>query len=162
MAKRKVKSSPGRKPRKRTHMNPQDFYLRVARALEGCQLVEQTLKLYISEALELVRRRVAGSLPFSMSGDDFADAPLGQLIKTFRKLTINQRLVADLNKFTEERNFLSHRAITFCLDPGGDLDNLAMAEIEERLGLVGPEAERLCIAIHEEANKFRGELLFGQ
>jgi hypothetical protein len=77
-----------------------DFYLRIAHALSGCQLVEQELKLYIAEALELIQKRVGDKLPFSMSGKDYADAPLGHLIKVF------------------------------------------------------PEAQRLRIAIHDEANKF--------
>jgi hypothetical protein len=33
-----------------------DFYLRVAHVLSGCQLVEQELKLDITEALEKVQR----------------------------------------------------------------------------------------------------------
>jgi hypothetical protein len=32
-----------------------DFYLKVAYALSGCQLVEQELKLYITQALELAK-----------------------------------------------------------------------------------------------------------
>jgi hypothetical protein len=32
-----------------------EFYLQVAFALSGCQLVEEELKLYISQALDLVR-----------------------------------------------------------------------------------------------------------
>jgi hypothetical protein len=50
------------------------FYLRVAHALSVCQLVEQELKLYIAEAIELVHKCVAGKLPFSMNGEDYADA----------------------------------------------------------------------------------------
>lgn len=51
-------------------MNDREFYLRIADALSGCQLVEQELKLYISEALELVQKSVAGRLSFNMTGQD--------------------------------------------------------------------------------------------
>lgn len=33
-----------------------DFYLQIAYALSGCQLVEQELKLYISEALDYIEK----------------------------------------------------------------------------------------------------------
>ena len=49
-------------------MNTDDFYLRVANALCGCQLVEKQLKLYISEALELVAKCVNGKLALEWQG----------------------------------------------------------------------------------------------
>ena len=143
-------------------MNAHDFHLRVAYALAGCQLVEQELKLYISEALQLVQKCVVGKLPFSIAGDDFEDTPLGRLIGTFKKLCDNPSLVVDLRKFQAERNFLSHKGITHCLDPEGELDNGALAQFEVRLSQVQPEAQRLRLAIHEEANKFRGYLWFSE
>ena len=143
-------------------MNAEDFYLRVARALSNCQLVEQELKLYISEALQLTQRCVSGKLPFSMTGEDFQDAPLGRLIDIFAKLSDNPTLVADLRKFKTERNFLSHRGIAQCLDRDGEVDNVAAAQFDERLAKVQPEADRLRLAIHDEANKFRGHLWFGE
>lgn len=143
-------------------MDDRDFYLRIADALSGCQLVEQELKLYISEALELVQKCVAGRLPFNMTGKDYEDASLERLIEGFKKLSDNPSLLAALRKFKDERNFLSHRGITHCLDHEGELDHTAAAEFEARLSAIQPEAQRLRIAIHEEANKFRGDLWFGE
>ncbi len=138
-----------------------DFYLKVARALSGCQLVEQQLKLYITEALELVRRRVGKRLTFKMTGADYEDCPLGRLIDVFNKLNNNKSLVRDLRKFKKERDFLSHRAITRCHDYEGGLFQSAVIELQGRLASIETEAERLYIAIHNEANEFRGELYFG-
>lgn len=142
------------------HLKPDDFYLRVAHALSGCQLVEQELKLYITEALELVQKCVANTVPFSMNGNDYADASLERLTETFRKLTNNQTLVTELRNFKKERNFLSHKGIVHCLDPEGELDHITASEFQVRLAAIEPEAQRLRIAIHDEANKFRGHLLF--
>jgi hypothetical protein len=141
-------------------MDTDDFYLRVAYALSACQLVEQELKLYIAEALELVQKCVAGKLPFSKSGDDYADASLERLIDTFRKLSSNPTLLTELRKFKDERNFLSHKGIAHCLDPDGELCYVTASEFQDRLAAIEPEAQRLRIAIHEEANKFRGHLWF--
>ena len=77
----------------RPHMNDSDkFYLQVAYSLSGCQLVEQELKLYISEALEYVGKCVGKRLPFQMSGKDYEDASLERLIDTFKKLSNNKLL----------------------------------------------------------------------
>ncbi len=141
-------------------MSDDDFYLRVAHALSGCQLVEQELKLYISEALELTQKCVSGKLPFTMSGSDYANASLERLIDVFQKLTDNKSLVRELSKFKEERNFLSHKGIAHCLDPDGELDYGATSTFESRLSAIQPEALRLRIVIHDEANKFRGHLWF--
>ncbi len=134
------------------------FYLHVAHALSGCQLVEQQLKLYITEALELVEKRLAGQLPFKMKGSNYDDAALGYLIKVFKTLSNESQLAEDLDRFKKERDFLSHRAITSCLDREGDVD--ISNELEERLQNIRREADRLYVAIHESANKFRGFLYF--
>ncbi|WP_237246390.1 hypothetical protein [Sideroxyarcus emersonii] len=139
-----------------------DFYLQVAYALSGCQLVEQELKLYISEALEYVRKCVGKRLPFKMVGQDYEDASLERLIQAFRKLTNNDELVDELNKFKTERNFISHKGIAHCLDPMGDLGDIWVAEFMPRLQAVQVEAERLRRAIREEGGSFKCHLYFGE
>lgn len=143
-------------------MDYNDFYLKVAHALSGCQLIEQELKLYITEALELARKCIGKRLPFKLDGDDYADASLERLIEIFRKLADNEQLVKDLRKFKEERNFLSHKGIAHCLDYEGELLKTTAIEFHGRLDAIQSEALRLRTAIHEEANKFRAELYFGE
>ena len=143
-------------------MDYNDFYLKVAYALSGCQLIEQELKLYIAEALELARKCIGKRLPFKLNGDDYADASLERLIEVFRKLTDNDQLVKDLRKFKEERNFLSHKGIAHCLDYEGELMETTALEFQQRLDAIQAEALRLMTELHEEANKFRGVLYFGK
>lgn len=143
-------------------MSENDFYLKVAFALSGCQLIEQELKLYISEALELSKRCIGNRLTFRMSGDDFEDASLERLIDVFRKLTDNDALVKDLNVFKKERNFLSHQGISHCLDLDDELSETPAAEFEDRLAKIQSEANRLRHEIREEGLKFRGILWFGE
>lgn len=144
-------------------MSDDAFYLRVAHALSGCQLVEMELKLYITEAYDLVRKRLAGVLPFKASGGDFDNAPLERLIKVFGQLSDNESLVRELDKFKNERNFLSHRAIASCVDPDGQLsvpERDGLMEYDGRLDSIQVNARTLREAIHLEANKFRGHLYF--
>lgn len=139
-----------------------DFYLQVAFALSGCQLVEQQLKLYISEALELAGKCIGSRIPFKMSGKDYEDASLERLIEVFRKLSNNPTLVGELRQFKEERNFLSHKGISHCLDPYGELFETTAADFQARLQAMQEEAIRLQLVIHQEASTFRGHLYFGE
>ena len=143
-------------------MNEGDFYLKVAYALTGCQLVEQELKLYITEALDLATKCIDKKMPFKISGEDYQNSSLEGLIKIFNKLSDNALLVGKLHQFKDERNFLSHRGITQCLDYDGEFSKSSAIELEDRLEAIKGEAQKLRIAIHEEANKFRGELWFGE
>ena len=138
-----------------------DFYLQIAYALSGCQLVEQELKLYISEALEYVAKCVGRRLPFRMNGQDYEDASLERLIEAFRKFTDNDVLVGELRKFKSERNFLSHKGIAHCLDPMDELGSFSVGDFMPRLQAVQSEAVRLRRAIHDEGSSFKGHLRFG-
>lgn len=73
-------------------MSNRNFYLQAADALSGCQLAEQELKLYISEALDFVQECVGNKLPFRMSGVDYEDASLERLIEGLKKLSDNTEL----------------------------------------------------------------------
>jgi len=139
-------------------MNENDFYLKVAYALSGCQLVEQQLKSYITDALGFIRKRPCRQVAFKMNGDDYEDVPLGRLIDVFRKLSDNDVLVKDLNKFKAERNFVSHKCISHCIDPEGELFQTTVQDFEERLSAIEQEAQRLLVAINEEGNKSRVHL----
>jgi hypothetical protein len=124
------------------------------------QLVEQQLKLYISEALELAKKCIGDKMAFQYSGDDYQNSALETLIKTFNKLSDNAQLASALSAFKDERNFLSHKAITHCLDPDMELSLPERSQVETRLLAIQEEANRLWHAIHEEANNFRGHLYF--
>lgn len=141
-------------------MDKDAFFLRVAHALAGCQLVEQELKLYITEALLLVAKCVDGRLSFRMNGEDYEKDSLGGLIQVFEKLSDNGELVRQLKDFTRKRNTLSHQGITRCLDYEGDISLTDAAKYEQQLLAIEADAERLRIALHNEANKFRGDLYF--
>jgi hypothetical protein len=136
-----------------------DFYLEVAYALSGCQLVEEELKRYISDAFDLVRKFVGARMAFKLCGDQYIDSSLERLIDMFKKLSDNRPLVDALMKFKEKRNFLSHRGIARHLDPDGELDFGAL-EFKHELIAMRDEAARLRAAIWDEGGKFRGHLWF--
>jgi hypothetical protein len=141
-------------------MQGRDFYLEIAYALSGCQLVEQGLKLYITDAFALASKCIGKRMPFKFSGDDYEDSSLEGLIRAFKKLSDNTALASDLDQFKKERNFLSHQGITHCLDYEHELADSVVEEYRPRLERIQAKAEELRLAIHEEANNFRGFLYF--
>lgn len=141
--------------------NENQLYLQVAQSLRGCQLVEEKLKLYISQALLLARKCIGQRLPFRLSGDDYQNCSLGRLISTFERLSSNPALVKRLHAFREERNFLSHQAIAICLDFDGRVVESSAADLKPRLLAIEKEADELVRAVHEEEIKFTPTLDFG-
>ena len=141
-------------------MDEDDFYLKVAHALSGCQLIEQELKLYITEALDLAKKCIGNKMPFKMNGSDYEDSSLERLIEIFKKLNDNDSLIKELNNFRIERNFLSHKGITHCLDYEGELFYSTVSEFQKRLNAIQHEAQRLRIMLREEASKFNVHLYF--
>jgi hypothetical protein len=97
-----------------------------------------------------------------MRGEDYADSSLERLIDTFNKLSDNEPLVTALRKFKNERNFLSHKGITYCLGYDEELFYPTALELKNRLNSIQVEAERLRKALHQEANTFRGDLWFDE
>jgi hypothetical protein len=124
-------------------MDENAFYLEVAYALSGCQLVEEELKQYISDAFELVRKFVGTRMTFKLSGDQYLNSSLERLIDTFKKLSDNQPLVDELTKFKDRRNFLSHRGIAHCLDLEGDLFLSQALEFKNDLIAMRADAAKL-------------------
>lgn len=141
-------------------MYEDDFYLKIAQALSSCQLVEQELKLYITEALDLAKKCIGNKMPFKFSGEDYADSSLERLIEIYKKLSDNKNLADELKKFKSERNFLSHKGIIQCLDYEGTLAHSTVSEFQDRFEAIQSDALRLRSALHEEANRFRAHLWF--
>ncbi|WP_417438871.1 hypothetical protein [Idiomarina sp.] len=141
-------------------MEQDEFFLKVSRALSGCQMVEMELKLYLAHAVALIKKRLGDRMPFGMSGDDFQNHSLERLITEFKKFSDNQELVKRLNKFKDERNFLSHKAIASCIDAHNGYQEWQAASLDERLLKIEKEASELFLAIHNDSTRFLGYLWF--
>ncbi len=141
-------------------MEQDEFFLKVSRALSGCQMVEMELKLYLASAVALIKKRLGNRMAFEMTGDDYQNYSLERLINTFKKFTDNKDLVKRLNKFKDERNFLSHKAIATCMDKHNGYQKWTATSLNERLFNIENEALSLFHAINDESAKFFGYLYF--
>lgn len=142
------------------HFDEKAFYLEVSLTLASCQLLEERLKQYITDAFDLVRKLVDARMIFKFSIEQYADSSLGRLLGAFGMLCDNKTLIADLWKFKKERDVLSHRGISDCLDPMQELDWGLALDFQRDLPVVREEGDRLRTAVHEEARKFLGHLYF--
>lgn len=125
-----------------------EFFQKVALGLAGCQRVEQHLKLFINEAYSFAKECIGSRMKFQFSGNDVESYALERLIDVFRKFTDDPNLVKELRRFKDERNFLSHTAITHCYDYGGEYSELAAIDLEPRLRQIEIDAQCLVDRIH--------------
>lgn len=143
-------------------MESYELYQKVGHSLAGCQMVEQELKLSIAEALKLTKKCIGQRMPFRFNEEDYLDFPLGRLIQEFKRYTENDALIKDLNNFKKDRDYLTHKAISNCLDFEGELVDSLIVELEPKLVNIQNDAARLAQAIHEEYNKISVQVDFGQ
>lgn len=141
-------------------MNQNEFYFKVSKALSGCQMVEMELKLYLTNASELIRKRLGNRMPYRFDESDIQRLSLERLIKFFRKHSNNDELCARLNKFKTERNFLAHSAISECMNKHEGYQEFYASNLESRLTKIEQDAIELFYDIHKESTNFLGYLYF--
>lgn len=134
-----------------------ELFYKVAIGMAGCQRVEQYLKLYINEAFGFAKECINGRMPFHFSGRNVENHSLERLIEVFKMLTDDTKLVSELRQFKDERNFLSHTAITYCYDAGGEFSDCTAIDLEPRLIGIEKDAERLVERIHQHHGKLMCE-----
>lgn len=125
-------------------MSDNRFHLEVSNAIAGCQLVEQELKKYITIAFEAAQRHKK-SINFSV--ERIESRPLGRLIRAFEKSGGDSLLIAELDKFKEERDFLAHQAVAQCFDL--DMNFFVPETTKDRLAEIQINAEVLRSRIYE-------------
>ena len=84
-------------------------------ALEKCQFIEETLRMCIFSAVEIVRLQVSPHFPVRYESKDIAKLPLGALVKIFAKINSDTALHKSLKEITQERNDVAHRSLLFTL-----------------------------------------------
>jgi hypothetical protein len=141
-------------------MERTDYLLSIAHSLAACQLLELELKLYIGRALEVVKKKSKGVVPFRFSAEDYDDSSLERLITVFKKLNGNDPLIGRLEKFRKNRNFVAHRAFTDCLDSEGNVIDSKVLDTQKLLSNVSVDARVLSNLVFKESNQFLGQYYF--
>lgn len=122
------------------------------RALEKCQFVEETLKMCLLSAIEIVRIRVQPFFPFKLKPEDVSHLSLGTLVKAFAKIHDDKVLHDDLRSLTKERNDVAHRSLLFTI---GELeDDAYILEQTAKMKAIADHATKL----HERILGIRFEL----
>ena len=109
----------------------------VYRALERCQFVEETLRVYLDLAIKIAKIELASHFPVNITRKDLSKLSLGKLVEIFSRLNGNRSLKLKLKKVTPDRNRVAHQSLLFTL---GELEDDAhltkltgeMNEIERR------------------------------
>ena len=90
-------------------MKPESIYrLDAVKTLSGFQMLEFSLKIYISVAYNLIAHKVSGIVPFKYKYKDIKNHPLEKLLNLFQKHNDNVDLQKRLNRLRQKRNDLAH------------------------------------------------------
>jgi hypothetical protein len=113
-------------------MKPETIYRKeLQNALEGCQFIEETLRMCILSALEIARLQLSSYFPVRYKSEDISKLPLGTLVSIFSKINNDGALHRDLKSISHERNDVAHRSLLLSL---GELrDQSHMTEVAERM-----------------------------
>ena len=86
------------------------YVLSVQNALFAFQMIEEALKIYIGVSYEIIKRSAPSPVAFNFDASAINNAPLGKLIKMFSRVSANNKLIGDLRKIEEWRNFCARFA----------------------------------------------------
>lgn len=128
----------------------------VNRALEQCQFVEETLRVYLDVAVQIARSQLAAHFPVDVSGKDLACLSLGRLVALFSRFNGNASLKADLKRITPDRNRIAHQSLLFTL--GEIADDAHLSVLTEEVNLIAQRAGRVHEALLDERFKLHRTL----
>jgi|SRR5690554_4446855 len=91
-------------------MEDSQYLLSVSKALLSYQMVEEALKLCIGFSYKIIAASNPPEVSFRFSPASINDAPLGNLIKMFSRVSNNESLIKELKTkdLGKWRNFLSY------------------------------------------------------
>ena len=104
----------------------------VHHALERCQFVEETLRIYIDLAVQIAKLELKPHFPVRFTKTDFSKLPLGRLVDIYSRLSDNASLKSLLREITKRRNYVAHRSLLFTLGELQDLKHMGEAVKEMR------------------------------
>jgi len=73
------------------------------------QFIEESIRMYLSNAFKYIGIRLSGLIPFRYDYSDIEKDALGKLINKFEKFNDNKPLIAELRDLTQYRNDCAHR-----------------------------------------------------
>lgn len=99
-------------------MDNQKMYSEAAtHALAGFQIVEESLKSYITTYHQTVQKFLPKELIYDYKRSDIEDLALGRLIEVFSKMNRNSLLIDKLRKIKQIRDQLAHKALSKLYGP---------------------------------------------
>lgn len=115
----------------------------VVGALSIFQVIESSLKLYITYSFRLIQVRLGPNVAFNFNGDDYENSSLETLIKIFSKLSNNKELIEVLKQRKKDRNYVAHQAYIQYLKIEGEESH---TEHSEKIHEISVEAVK-CLAL---------------
>jgi len=136
--------------------NTNDYQKEVHDALEKCQFVEETLRVYINLVIDIAKLEMASHFPVRFTTTDLSKLPLGKLVGFFSKLSNNTSLISSLKNIATERNYVAHRSLLFTLGELQDPEHIAQAVL--KMEDIKKRAKQVHDALLNETSRLRRSL----
>lgn len=106
------------------------YSLAMQDVLTDFQFIEEGLRLYLEGAYQLIRDRLADTIPFKLDEESLQKDALGKLIEKFSQVSANQNLVETMKALVPQRNKCAHRGFLAIFRKVSNVAEIEKARLE--------------------------------
>ena len=128
----------------------------VYHALERCQFIEETLRVYLDLVIKIAKIELSSHFPVNLTEKDLSKFSLGKLVDKFSQFNGNTSLKANLKKVTTDRNRVAHQSLLFTI---GELqDDALLSKLTHEMNEIEARAKNIHENLLDERFKLQRSL----
>ncbi len=115
------------------------------------QCVEETIKDYLVEVYEIIKKKLGNQIPFKFSRKSVENDSLGRLLTKFSKVNSNKDVIDRIGRLIKNRNYCAHRAYVMIFRQ--KFDNKYLSDEIEKLEKIANNSRECFIRLQMELKK---------
>jgi hypothetical protein len=125
-------------------------------ALERCQFIEETLRVYLELAIQIAKIELTSHFPVNITKKDLSKLSLGKLVDKFSRFNRNTALKSSLRQVTPDRNRVAHQSFLFTL---GELqDEALLTRVTHNMNEIERRAKEVHVTLLDERSRLQKSL----
>jgi len=128
----------------------------VHRALERCQFIEETLRVYLDLATQIAKIELKSHFPVNITKKNLSKLSLGRLVEKFSQFNGNTLLKDNLRKVVPDRNRVAHQSLLFTL--GEIQDDTYLRNLTDEMNEIEKQARNVHETLLDERWKLQKSL----
>ena len=122
-------------------------------ALMFLQHIEETIKDYLVEVYEIIKKKLGNQIPFKFSHKSVENDSLEKLLTKFRKVNSNKKLIDRVGRLIKDRNYCAHRAYVMIFRQ--KFDNKYLSDEIEKFERIANNSSKCFTRLQMELKKVR-------